>query len=273
MRWLLVGLVLLACSPSPPADGQLQIETPAARVSGLLPLYEGPRASAEFALEKAPPRPVFLNRITVKVIDAGGREVPAPGLLSGASLQLLSATRHQELHGLKEEPQPILFVLDSSQLSFHLPAGQGIPLFSNETLVLTAQWMNDEVYRQAAEYRLKAEISYAGHVQQPVWPLALGTTWSWRSQPGESSQRTSVAALPEGEIVASYAVLGPTCSGVELVEGDSKVVLRADEATPSQAFALKGGASLSVTAHCRNPDPIERRAGAVLMFYRKESRG
>lgn len=268
----LLFLSLLACAGSPPSSlsQSLTLLTPETLVSGLVAPFEGPRGSLAFALEKGPQRKLWLTGAKFRVLDADDREVPSDTTLSGASLQLQSADRHAELHGRDKAGEPLLLACDGRAAEFRLPAGYGLPLLSNETLVLTAQWKNEDLYRRPQRLRLKAELSYTASPRKSVSVQTLGSDWSWRSPPGRSQQSHPAPEI-SSSAVAAVPVLAATCEWVEVRAADSKPLLRLTAGAAAEGCKLDGARPLSLLSGSLNPEPVEQVGTALLLLYHSEA--
>ncbi len=263
MRWLWLVL-LMACVPRPPQPEVRETRTPPMALQGLVRASEGPRATCEITLSSGYPERVFLTGVEIEVQETSGRSISASEVLSGASVRFSNAQRHADLNGLDRALSPLLFALNAQNTKFDCPAGTGIPVFSNELISVTAQWMNGRLYQPPLELQMTARLKFSrGQPLERVDVFVLGQDWGLTATPGDGTQEHLLEALPTLEVRAVSGLTQPPCHRLELVGNAGQVVdLNRD------SWNLKGPHRLR--ASWSNPEPVNQSVGNLLILYGRE---
>lgn len=160
MRTLLFGLLvcLIAGCRLPTGPGTRVVESsPHVLVSQTAP-QEGLRRTDKFlAIENQPGELIWLTGCSVQT---QAEESVARPVLSRCSLVLKNALRHNDLHGLKQNPQGVLFRFSPGAEKVELPVGFGIPINSNEPLLFGTESQSPDAPTEPVEVSFRLSLDY-----------------------------------------------------------------------------------------------------------------
>lgn len=263
--WLLLIGLLLSCQAPRPEQAEVTISTPPVKLSGLLLPGSELLASAESACAPGPAELIYLQGMEVQVRDTLGQEQPLQDCLSGVFLQLLDNDRHALLHRYDLPEESVLLATGGNEQRLRLPDGYGLPLYSNETLVLTARWKNEELYRRPQQLTLSAKLSYSRQALKPLTVTVVGSQWAWQSGPEVRHHRWSWPSPPQAEMVAVWPLVGNDCLSLEMMRGEKLVLSVLDN--PGLGGGRLDGGDWSLRASSRQADGFQRQSGASLLVY------
>lgn len=175
IRLSLLLLLLLSCAPSGQARSHFRSGEIA--IAGVENALNGPRrVDTHVLIREARPRLVWLTGFSREgITDHEGRALPA-GVLGELTANLADSKRHGELMRTPQG-QDILFALGEGVPRVTLPPGFGLPLMSNEPILVTSTLLNFDPYRPATQAVARGAFDYVyqNGLSRPMVPLRVVT--------------------------------------------------------------------------------------------------
>ncbi len=139
----------------------------------------GPRSSVDFRLLDAEPGELmWITGAHVRVVD-GDRGGPAPQSYLWRTELTWDRDRHRANFPAWRQRSTCALALTAGQADLVFPAGSGIPVWSDEPLVLTTQWVNLDFSSGQKPVQLRAIVTFdvtrQRDLPEPLQPLYLCT--------------------------------------------------------------------------------------------------
>lgn len=159
---LVLGLLLLfVCGcEKPPQGPETSFSTSEPQeISTRIAPGAGPVIGWEDLLLESYPEPVWITGVEVRVVDENGGE------LSQSLLDLLTVGwTYPDEHAKRFYPDyqaaDVFFRLAAPADKIDLPAGYGIPLWSNEPLALRVRWRNTDLYQKKSQAAAQVTLHF-----------------------------------------------------------------------------------------------------------------
>ena len=176
--WLFLCFLLLlvqGCDKPPSGPEVSESESATQLVNDRIRVGEGPVLGWEDLLLEVYPEKVWLTGVDVRVQSAEGEEG------NSQLLDLLTVGwTYPEEHARRFYPEktvsPVFFRLSHPSQGVELPAGYGIPLWSNEPLTLRVRWRNQDIYQKDTEVKAVVRLHFVRDriLKQPLIPVLPG---------------------------------------------------------------------------------------------------
>lgn len=219
---LAAGITLICggCAGAPLAGGsapglpahQKQVLSRIYDINKFYKSMQGPWSSQTVQLiPDGPAELLWITGYDARIVGEDGK-MPMPQALMCHSNFDMVPTYHNAVFGQFRVTIGRLFNLSEGQYSVSLPKGFGIPVFSNEPLLLTSQVLNHDFKNPSFRVRYKATLTFVkdGSLKEPMKPLYQGIAYGLVQVDKDSSeQKGPTDAAPAKE------EHGPSCfSGV-----------------------------------------------------------
>ena len=193
MKRLALFALLLVCTAILPARQPVlrtrQFLSPVYAIDRKYRSEEGPWSRQTVSLEDGAPRELlWITGIRTEMVGSDEKTPMLPELMCHVSLNFEDVETHRANFGWGNQGIARILALSQGQLSARLPAGFGIPLFSDESLTLTTRVLNHNRPDERFEVRhrvtvdflrdadllepMKALRNVVGHVLVPLQPSA-----------------------------------------------------------------------------------------------------
>jgi cyclophilin family peptidyl-prolyl cis-trans isomerase len=141
----------------------------------------GPASTQAVAFAEAsldPPELLWVTGYSAVVVGPDGKTSMPQDFMCHSNLNFDSG-RHSRLFDLPVYHGDRLFTLSQGQQEIHLPAGFGLPYWSDETFDLTTQVLNLNHDGRVHEVRYKVTLDYVRDrdLKQPMKPLFMTSGW------------------------------------------------------------------------------------------------
>ena len=134
---------------------------------------QGPVGEQTLSLaDMSPPALLWITAYRVEVVGDDGK-APAPQEFMCHNNVDFNVARHRELFGWTRNTTPRLFTLSQGQFALQFPDGFGVPVMSDEVLLLTTQVLNHNQAKIDVNVRHKVTFDYVldRDVKEPMRPL------------------------------------------------------------------------------------------------------
>jgi hypothetical protein len=145
---------------------------------------KGPQSSVEVVLQEpsfpepeSKPELLWITGFHADVVQDGSNQTALPGYMCHSNLGFAQMPRHRELFKLdvggRRRGRLRMFTLSQGQMEVSFPAGFGLPLVSDEKLLITTQVLNLNAPRTDIRVRHKTTVSYLrdSELSAPMKPL------------------------------------------------------------------------------------------------------
>ena len=176
--WPLLCFLLLlvqGCDKPPSGPEVSESESATQLVNDRIRVGEGPVLGWEDLLLEVYPEKVWLTGVDVRILSAEGEEG------NSQLLDLLTVGwTYPEEHARRFYPEktvsPVFFRFSHPSQGVELPAGYGIPLWSNEPLTLRVRWRNQDIYQKDTEVKAVVRLHFVRDriLEQPLTPVLPG---------------------------------------------------------------------------------------------------
>jgi hypothetical protein len=174
--WLFVALLLASScggEPGPRVHSQIAVMPPL-HIDRIYRSMAGPVANETLTLHKGPTEILWITAYRTEVVEPDG-ETPASGeFMCHTNLVLRNGPSHRKRFGWNK-PVERFFTTSQGQFEVKLPEGFGIPVLSNEPLVINTQVLNHNVEEADVSVRFRVTIDYVRDAEArgrlvPVYP-------------------------------------------------------------------------------------------------------
>ncbi len=145
---------------------------------------EGPYHVAHFSIAKDRTDTIWITGITADVVDAGLAPVPVE-FFCHANLDL-DPLLHQQLFKSEHATSPRLFTLSQGAETLRFPEGFGIPVRTDEPLMLTTQVLSNNGVEAPKDVRVRIRLSYVRNGARPMNALYMTSAIGAVSTDGHS---------------------------------------------------------------------------------------
>ncbi len=156
---LLFGLV--GCLPT--GEGTTTFESARIPILGVHNFERAIQANQKvLVLDNQPGELIWLTGFTVspESLTEGDQFSNTQALLGATTIGFQRSRRHAELLGVSWAPYTTIFGVVGGHHATQLPSGFGIPMFSNEPLLLRASVINLDPYFPASQIKLQGNLSF-----------------------------------------------------------------------------------------------------------------
>lgn len=156
----------------PPVESRVVYSDPFT-IDTLYASMQGPAQRLEVELgDSASKELVWVVGYEAAIVDADSRAPQSPEYMCHSNVDLDMA-RHRKIFGWSKYPSRRLFTLSEGQTEVRLPNGFGIPLRSDEPLVVTAQVLNHNHHGAPVRVRQRVTVRFVrdAKLREPLVPL------------------------------------------------------------------------------------------------------
>jgi hypothetical protein len=164
----LIAALLVAAPASVLADNQSRgipiykktFFSKAYEVDRIYKSMQGPQSTQRLTLRAGPPELLWLRAYRTEIVGPDSDEPVAADFMCHNNLNLADPERHSALFGAHHTRQPRQFTLSQGQMDVVFPKGFGIPIVSDEPLLVATQVLNHNLPDADFSVRHKTTIEY-----------------------------------------------------------------------------------------------------------------
>ena len=121
---------------------------------------QGPQGLQRIRLRKGEPELLWIRAYRTEIVGPDSAEPVAPDYMCHNNLNIEDLDRHHRLFGSQATSQPRLFTLSQGQMDVAFPKGFGIPILSDESLLVATQVLNHNEKDANFQVRHRTTIEY-----------------------------------------------------------------------------------------------------------------
>ena len=143
-------------------------------IDQIYPSMAGPVSNETLTLHQGPPEILWVTAYRTEVVESDGRTPASGEFMCHTNLVLRNGPGHKRLFGL-EKPVERFFITSQGQFEVVLPEGFGIPILSNEQILVNTQVLNHNIPVLDVNVRFRVTIDYVRDADArgrfvPVYP-------------------------------------------------------------------------------------------------------
>jgi hypothetical protein len=168
------ALALLLALGSPAAAERREYLSDPYRIDRIYKSMEGPQSTRYFALNKERKGEIYwLTGLKTEMVDEAGKAPMRPEFMCHVNLDLDPARPHADTAALRRGRDQRLFTLSQGQTEVRFPKGFGLPLASDEALMLTTQVLNHNEPKIdiTVRHKVTVELVRDADLRAPLKPL------------------------------------------------------------------------------------------------------